>query len=149
MERAQAELDAHRTDRALQWMRAAVATEGLPTATREQVQTLLEVVAAKRIDELSKPGSDPEDLAELVDLELPRQLAVAAGIQAAKRMQERGDLTDAYDVLKHVDAKYPLHHERAEAARSCRNSGSRSRRTTPTSCSSTTARTMRRRCSST
>jgi outer membrane protein assembly factor BamD (BamD/ComL family) len=115
MERAQAELDAHRTDRALQWMRAAVATEGLPTATREQVQTLLEVVAAKRIDELSKPGSDPEDLAELVDLELPRQLAVAAGIQAAKRMQERGDLTDAYDVLKHVDAKYPLHHERAEA----------------------------------
>jgi outer membrane protein assembly factor BamD (BamD/ComL family) len=30
-------------------------------------------------------------------------------------MQERGELVEAYRIIKHVDSKYPLHHERAEA----------------------------------
>jgi tetratricopeptide (TPR) repeat protein len=115
MEAARSELAAGNTSRALQWMRAASASEDLPSDVREQVQTLLEEVASKRIDELSTPGADPEDLAELVDLDLPRQLAVTAGIQAARRMQERGEPMDAFRIVKHVDAKYPLHHERADA----------------------------------
>jgi outer membrane protein assembly factor BamD (BamD/ComL family) len=115
IESAKAELDAGHTGRALQWMRAAAVADDLATETREQVQTLLEEVAGKRIEELSAPGADPGDLADLVDLDLPRQLAVTAGIQAARRMQERGEPMDAYRIIKKLDSKYPLHHERAEA----------------------------------
>ena len=115
IESAQRELAGGDAERALQWMRAAAAAENLAPQTRENVQSLLEESAAKRIDELSKPGQDPDDLADLVDLDLPRQLAVTAGIEAARRMNERGDRMDAYAILKKVDTKYPLHHERAQA----------------------------------
>jgi outer membrane protein assembly factor BamD (BamD/ComL family) len=115
IESAKVELDSGHTGRALQWMRAASAADNLSTETREQVQTLLEKSAEKRIQELSAPGADPDELAELVDLDLPRQLAVTAGIQAARRMQERNEPIDAYRIIKKVDSKYPLHHERAEA----------------------------------
>jgi outer membrane protein assembly factor BamD (BamD/ComL family) len=115
MEAARKELAAGNSARALEWMRAASAADALPTDAREQVQNLLEQSAAKRIEELSSPGADPADLADIVDLDLPRQLAVSAGIQAARRMQERGELIEAYRIIKRVDAKYPLHHERAQA----------------------------------
>jgi outer membrane protein assembly factor BamD (BamD/ComL family) len=115
IESARKELAAGRTDRALSWMRAAVLAENLPTAEREEVQSLLEECAAKRIEELSKPGADPSDLAELVDLDLPRQLAVTAGIEAARRMIEKNELVDAFEIIQKVDTKYPLHHERQQA----------------------------------
>ncbi len=113
IESAQKELAAGDPARALQWMRAAAEAEGLPP--RERVQTLLEEAASKRIEQLSAPGADPADLADMVDLDLPRQLAVSAGIQAARRMQELGEPVEAYRIIKRVDSKYPLHHERAEA----------------------------------
>lgn len=115
MEAARKELAAGNSGRALEWMRAAAAADGLPTDQREQVENLLEQSAAKRIEDLSRPGSDPADLADIVDLDLPRQLAVSAGLEAARRMQERGDLIEAYRIIKRVDTKYPLHHERAQA----------------------------------
>jgi tetratricopeptide (TPR) repeat protein len=115
IESARRELAEGRTDRALAWMRAAVLAENLPTTTREEVQSLLEESAAKRIGELSKPGADPEELAELVDLDLPRQLAVTAGIEAARRMIEKKELVDAFEIIEKVDTKYPLHHERQQA----------------------------------
>ncbi len=115
LERAREDLAAGRTERALQWMRSAAAANGLPTEMREQVQTLMEEAAERRIGELSTPGADPQDLADLVDLDLPRQLAVTAGIQSARRMNELGEPMDAYRLVKKLDSKYPLHHERAEA----------------------------------
>ncbi len=115
VEAARTELAAGQTDRALAWMRAAIQAEGLPTVQREEVQSLLEECAARRIEELSKPGSDPEELAELVDLDLPRQLAVTAGIEAARRLIEQGELVDAFEIIQKVDTKYPLHHERQQA----------------------------------
>ncbi len=115
IESARMELAAGHTDRALAWMRAAVLAENLSTTKREEVQSLLEESAAKRIEELSKPGADPEELAELVDLDLPRQLAVTAGIEAARRLIEKGELVDAFEIIEKVDTKYPLHHERQQA----------------------------------
>jgi len=76
--RAQKDLASGHTESALDWMRAAAAAQNLPTDQREQVQSVLEQAAGQRIRELSAPGKDPEDLADLVDLGLPRQLAVQA-----------------------------------------------------------------------
>ncbi|MBK7645181.1 MAG: hypothetical protein IPJ19_19400 [Planctomycetes bacterium] len=115
IERAERDLDAGRTESALDWMRAATAAKDLPTDQREHVQRVLEAAAHKRIEELSAPGKDPEDLADLVDLGLPRQLAVQAGLEAARAEVARGELMDAFRLLRKLDKKFPLHHEHQAA----------------------------------
>ena len=115
IESARDDLAQGRTERALTWMRAASASTGLSPETRDEVQKLLEDCAARRIDELSVPDADPEDLADLVDIDLPRQLAVTAGIRAARRMFEEDEPMDGYHLVKRLDTKYPLHHERVAA----------------------------------
>ncbi|MBK7874417.1 MAG: hypothetical protein IPJ77_01455 [Planctomycetes bacterium] len=115
LEAARADLTAGRNEDALDRMRAAANATGLPTAQRDAVQRTLEEAAALRIEELSRPGSDPDDLADLVDLELPRQLAVLAGLRAARGLFDEGEAYDAYKLLKKLDAKYPEHHERFAA----------------------------------
>lgn len=118
LERAQADLDAGRTTQALDTLRAAANAVGLPVETRERVQRSLELAASRRVDELSAPGADPEELAELVELELPRQIAVIAGLRAARAMfaeEDAGLAVDAYRLIKRLDAKYPQHHERVAA----------------------------------
>lgn len=112
---ARAELEQGRTESALERMRAAANTPGLPTATRDEVQRTLETAAEKRIDELSTDTSDPDDLADLVDLDLPRQLAVTAGLRAARTMFERHDALDAYRLVRKLDTKFPEHFARAAA----------------------------------
>lgn len=115
IESARAALAANRSEQALELMRAAANTPGLEPATRDAVQTLLESSASRRIEELSGPGRDPEDLAELVELDLPRQIAVTAGIRAARGYFAAGEAVDAYRLLRRLDTKFPLHHERAAA----------------------------------
>jgi len=85
---------------------------GLSPELRDRVQVDLEKSAQRRIEQLSAPDSDPDDMAALVELELPRQIAVQAGLAAARRYVEVGEPMDAYDILKSLDSKFPLHHER-------------------------------------
>jgi len=115
LERAQQDLAAGRTESALDWMRAATAARDLPTDQRNQVQHVLEQAASQRISELSAPGKDPEELAELVDLGLPRQLAVSAGLAAARAEIANDNRMDAFRLLRKLDRKFPLHHERQAA----------------------------------
>lgn len=115
IERAQQDLENGRTESALDWMRAATAAKNLPTDQREKVQRVLEQAADQRIDELSAPGKDPEELADLVDLELPRQISVRAGLAAARAQVANGNRMDAFRLLRKLDKKFPLHHERQAA----------------------------------
>jgi len=115
LERGRAELEAGDTGRTLDWMRAAAKAENLDPELRDDVQRLLEEAATRRMSELSRPDSDPDELAELVDLELPRQIAVSAGVHAARSMHAQGEDLDAFRLLKRVDTKFPLHHERVAA----------------------------------
>lgn len=85
---------------------------GLAPELRDRVQVDLEKSAQRRIAQLSGPDSDPDDLAALVDLELPRQIAVQAGLAAARRYVDTGVPVEAYDLLKRLDDRFPLHHER-------------------------------------
>jgi len=85
---------------------------GLTPQLRDTVQLQLERAAQRRIQQLSGPDSDPDELADMVDLELPRQIAVQAGLAAARRYVELDEPMDAYDLLKRLDDKFPLHHER-------------------------------------
>jgi hypothetical protein len=100
---------------ALEWMRAAAVTKDLPTEQRDHIQILLERSADLRIQQLSQPGSDPSDLEELVDLGLPRQLAVSAGMRAARQWIAQDEPMKAFRLLKKLDTRFPLHHERQQA----------------------------------
>lgn len=112
LERAEHELSTGDSERALDWMRAASQATGLPSETREQVRLMLDRAAEQRVRDLSAPDSDPEDLGDLVGMDLPRQIAVSAGLEAARRMQADDEPMDAYQLVKKMDTKYPLHHER-------------------------------------
>jgi hypothetical protein len=115
IERAEADLAAGDAKGALEWMRSAAAVSDLTTETRNQVQALLEKAADVRIQQLSAPGSDPDELVDMLELDLPRQLAVTAGVNAARLEFARGRAKDAYLLIKKVDTKFPLHHERVAA----------------------------------
>jgi tetratricopeptide (TPR) repeat protein len=76
---------------------------------------MLDRAAEQRVKDLSTPDSDPDDLGDLVGMNLPRQIAVPAGLEAARRMDADGEPMDAYKLVKKIDIKYPLHHERQAA----------------------------------
>lgn len=99
-------------DRALDWTLATRETEGLTPAQREESRLLMDEAAKKRIEQLDVPGTDPDDLADIAGYDLPRQIAVDAGLRAARRYVEQGEAHDGFLVLKKLDTKFPMHHER-------------------------------------
>lgn len=112
LERTEYELSVGDSERALEWMRSASHATGLPSETRERVRVMLDRSAEQRVRDLSVPDADPEDLGDLVGMDLPRQIAVPAGLEAARRMRADDEPMDAYQLVRKIDTKYPLHHER-------------------------------------
>lgn len=112
---ARTALQAGDTERAIDWMATARKTRGLATDVRNEVQVVIEEAVALRIEELSGPEGDPKELIALVELDLPRQLAVDAAIRGARMYFDRGDRKRAFNTIEDIDTKYPTHHERASA----------------------------------
>ncbi|MCY3000401.1 MAG: tetratricopeptide repeat protein, partial [Planctomycetota bacterium] len=113
---ARTDLEQGRTADALERMRSAREVEGLSVDLRDEVEGLMETCAATRIDELSQPGADPDELADLAQSDLPQQLSVSAGLLAARRYLADDESYDAYKVLKDLETAFPRHHGRAEAS---------------------------------
>ncbi|HTF91380.1 MAG TPA: hypothetical protein VK843_23415 [Planctomycetota bacterium] len=113
--KAEAELSSGETERALYDLSKARKTSDLSTDQKNHIDLLLERCAETRVGELSAPGSDPDQLEELFDLNLPRQIAITAGVRAARLMLDQGEPVDAYEMIQRVDKRYPpagTHHER-------------------------------------
>jgi outer membrane protein assembly factor BamD (BamD/ComL family) len=115
IETARADFDAGRTADALARVRSAREVAGLDADTRNQLDVLIEKFAERRIQELSKPGSDPHELADVFELGLPLTLAVEAGVGAARLLLDQGHPYKAYSQLKKVETKYPRHPGKVEA----------------------------------
>lgn len=115
IERSEAALARGDSALAIDWMRSAVRASGLEPEQRDRAQILLERACAQRIAELAADPEGADELSELVDIDLPRQLAVEAGLRAAERMVAEDRGLDAFEVLKKLDTKFPLHHERQRA----------------------------------
>ncbi len=101
---------------ALNWMRATEKVKGMSTTERERVQSLTERAADRLIAAEAHDAGDPDALVDLLDMNLPRQIAVSAGMRAAELQVDRGDYKDAYKTIRKVDKLYPTHHERSTAA---------------------------------
>ena len=112
IEASRADLDAGRSDVALERLRSAKNTPGLPAALRQQVQVALERAAQDVIDH----STDYRHLEDLTDVDIPRTMAVAAGIRAGRLLFEDGERLDAFRLIRKLDAKFPQHPQRAQAA---------------------------------
>lgn len=116
--RAESDLAAGKNEQALSELRDARDLSSLSSDQKNRIDLLLERCAEARIGELSKAGSDPDEMEELFDLNLPRQIAITAGVRTAKLMLDQGEPIDAYSMIKKVDTRYPpagTHHERVLA----------------------------------
>jgi tetratricopeptide (TPR) repeat protein len=113
--RAEARLAAGDHANALADLRKVREAEHLTSEEKSRVDVLLERCAEARIEELSAPGSDPEELDKLFELNLPRQIAITAGVRAARLWLDQDEPVDAYEMIQKVDRRYPpagTHHER-------------------------------------
>ncbi len=115
IEQAREDLANGRTERALRKLRGSRDVRGLSTELRDELESLLEEVAERRIGELSGADARPRELADMVELGLPNQLAVAAGVRAARLYLERGREYKAYKLLVDLEDRYPRHHGKIEA----------------------------------
>ena len=110
IERAEEHLAAGRTREGLELLRDARQVEGLAPELRVDLDGRIERHADSYVAERVEAGR-PQDLVDLLEWNLPAQIAVGAGVQAARLRLEQGRPYKAYRVLRKVEARYPLHHE--------------------------------------
>jgi outer membrane protein assembly factor BamD (BamD/ComL family) len=122
---AESALTAGQPQVALDWMRAASELRYMPPVQRERVQQLLEISADQFIKRLGEADQDPAVLADILDLGLPRQIAVTGAIRAAELYVRRGEYVEAKDLIVKVDKQFPTHHLRPEAGQLLVESGLR------------------------
>ncbi len=106
------DLEAGRYEKALERLRSAKNTPGLPAQLRQEVQVALEGAAEKVISH----SEDYHALEELTDVDIPRVLAVEAGIRAARLLFAEGERMRAFRLLRRLDGKFPRHPRRMQAA---------------------------------
>jgi hypothetical protein len=113
---AEAALARNDAESAIEWMIAAAKATGTSVELRDRVQILLEQACTRRIEELSNDPDGADALADMVELDLPRQVSVQAGIRAAEMYLAEDEGLDAARLLQKLDKKFPLHYERQRAA---------------------------------
>ena len=126
VQQAESKLAAGDSAQALADLTSARKTKQLSSDQKNRIDGLLEHCAEVRIEALSAPGSDPDKLVEVFDINLPRQIAITAGVRAAQLMLDQGEPLDAYEMIEKVDKRYPpagTHHERQLAGDVLLNAG--------------------------
>lgn len=109
---SEVDLDDGRYEVALERLRSAKNTPGLPARERQAVQISLERAAQAVIAN----STNDADLQELTDVDIPRPMAVEAGIRAAQLQFADGERMKAFRLLRKLDAKFPRHPRRMQAA---------------------------------
>lgn len=97
--------------RAMDRMRSAKGTRDLAPELRREVESVLEQAAVQLIAELTSPRK----LEDLTEIDLPRSLALEAGLRAARLYYEDGKRMRAFRLVRKLDQSFPQHHERQAA----------------------------------
>ncbi len=115
LDQAEAEAAAGDLKYALNLALGTRAALGQTPEMRDRVERTVERIAALRIDQLAEEGTNPKALEKMLDYDLPRQLAVSAGISAARLWYAKGKYDRAFRRIRDLDTQYPAHHERIAA----------------------------------
>ena len=83
----------------------------LDSDQRVTVRRLLEQTS----EEFAKRGDDPDDLEDLTEVDLPARIAVPAGLRAARILRDDNKRSDAFNLMRRLDERYPAHALRNEA----------------------------------
>lgn len=125
IERAERELADGRSELALRRARDARDVRGTPPEQRDRLDLLIERAAAAHIEELAARPGGAGKLSELVEAGLPKQLAVSAGVRAARVYLAANKPYRAFTTLRKLEEKFPRHHGRAEAGEILADAGLR------------------------
>jgi len=106
-----AQAEAKYSLRAMDRMRSARGTKDLPTQVRREVETVLEQAATQLITELD----DPRKLEDMTEINLPRNLALEAGLRSARLYYENGKRMRSFRLIRKIDQSFPQHHQRQAA----------------------------------
>ncbi len=111
IEASRADLAAGRAEVALERLRSAKSTRDLPPEVRQEIQMEIERTAAVVIRETEEPAR----LRDMMDVDIPRTMAVEAGMRAAELLYAEGERLEAFRLIERLDAKFPQHPQRAAA----------------------------------
>ena len=95
----------------LEQVRSARSTAGLSPDLRQEVQNVLEATTRAVIAH----SQDADLLEAIMGVDVPRQLAVEAGLRSAQLLFLERERMEAYRLIKRMDSKFPQHHERGAA----------------------------------
>jgi outer membrane protein assembly factor BamD (BamD/ComL family) len=95
----------------LERVRSARSTAGLDQELRLEVQNVLEATTRAVITQ----SQDADLLEAIMGVDVPRQLAVEAGLRSAQLLFRAEERMAAYRLIKRMDSKFPQHHERNAA----------------------------------
>jgi outer membrane protein assembly factor BamD (BamD/ComL family) len=98
-------------ERTLTNVRSARSTGGLTPELRLEVQNVLEATTRAVIAH----SQDADLLEAIMGVDVPRQLAVEAGLRSAELLFHEGERMGAFRLIKRMDSKFPQHHERSAA----------------------------------
>jgi DNA repair protein RecO (recombination protein O) len=90
-------------------------TSNLPPETRLELDQLLDVGLAAVLPELTKADSDPDELEDLFELDLPRRLRARIAVARARLLLNQGERKDSWRQIRDLDALYRAHEERVAA----------------------------------
>jgi len=115
IERAEREFAEGRAEIALRRAQDAREVRGLTPEQRDQLDLMIERFAVVRIDQLAQDPDNASELADLVEIGLPQQISVSAGLASARAYLQSGRPFKCYRVLRKVEERYPRHPGRAQA----------------------------------
>ncbi|MEO2164497.1 MAG: hypothetical protein ABGY29_18455 [bacterium] len=98
-------------ERTLDQVRSAHSTAGLSPDLKQEVQNVLEATTRAVIAH----SQDADLLKAIMGVDVPRQLAVEAGLRSAQLLFLERERMGAYRLIKRMDSKFPQHHERSAA----------------------------------
>lgn len=113
LDAAEQDLSAGETERALDRLEEVHQVEGLDPDLRAREKRLIDQAAETRFAELAE-GS-PDDLEDLFDSDLPKDVRARAGVLAAERLFEEDRRIAAFRLVKKVDEELPGHPEKVRA----------------------------------
>lgn len=92
---------------------------GLVRADRAALDSDQRVTVRRLLDrsaeQFAMRGDDPDDLEDLTEVDLPARIAVPAGLRAARILRDDNKRSDAFNLMRRLDERYPAHALRDEA----------------------------------
>ncbi len=109
------EIERGELDKALDRLIAVREIPSLPPEVRLRSEDLIDLCATLMLERAAEPGSDPDDLDELYEMDLSPRMRARVGVAYAERLFAEGSRISAVKQVQKVERDIPNHTESAAA----------------------------------